>query len=161
MNAEKLVKELLKRGYHITTAESCTGGLVAASIVDISGASEVFEEGYITYSDRVKGKLLGVSADSLEKYTAVSAQVAEEMAAGAGKAAGCEVSVSVTGYAGPGAAEDGTPAGTVYLGCDVLGTVSVKECHFQGDRNEVRRQACEEAVSFVLEQLCQCPECSS
>lgn len=153
MKAEKLVHELLKRGYHITTAESCTGGLVAAAIVDVSGASEVFEEGYVTYSDRVKEKLLGVPADLLEKYTAVSAQAALKMAEGACKAAGCEVSVSVTGYAGPGAAEDGTPAGTVYIGCDVSGLVHVKECHFSGGRNEVRRQACEEAVSFVLEKL--------
>ncbi|MBR1742019.1 MAG: CinA family protein [Lachnospiraceae bacterium] len=153
MAAERLVKLLLERGYHVATAESCTGGLLSAAMVDISGASEVFEEGSITYSDRVKKKLLGVSGESLEKYTAVSRQVAEEMAKGARRAAGTEVSVSVTGYAGPDAGEDGTPAGTVYIGCDVLGEISVKECHFSGDRNEVRRKAAEEAVSFALENI--------
>lgn len=153
MKAERLVEELLERGYHITTAESCTGGMVAASIVDVSGASLVFEEGYITYSDRVKKKILSVPDELLKEYTAVSSEAAEKMAEGALEAAGCEVAVSVTGYAGPDAAEDGTPAGTVYIGCDILGKIAVKGYHFSGDRNEVRRQACEEALSMVLERL--------
>ena len=111
---ETLVFELKKRKMHISTAESCTAGLVAATIVDVSGASEVFEEGYITYSDRVKQKVLHVPGEVLKVHTAVSRQTAEWMAKGVHTVTESEITISVTGYAGPFDAEDGTKAGTVY-----------------------------------------------
>lgn len=97
---ETLVFELKKRKMHISTAESCTAGLVAATIVDVSGASEVFEEGYITYSDRVKQKVLHVPREVLKAHTAVSRQTAEWMAKGVHTVTESEITISVTGYAG-------------------------------------------------------------
>lgn len=149
--AEELVQCLKEKKLHIATAESCTGGLVASSLVDVAGASEVFEEGYITYSDFVKAKNLGVSPETLKKYTAVSCPAAEEMAGGAAKKSRAEVAVSVTGYAGPDAAEDGTPAGTVYIGVYYMEHVQGYHFRFEGDRGEVRRQAAQEALSLVLD----------
>lgn len=152
---EKLVFELKKRNMHISTAESCTAGLVAATIVDVSGASEVFEEGYITYSDHVKHKVLGVPKDVLKAYTAVSRQTAQYMAKGVHDVTGAELTVSVTGYAGPLDAEDGTKAGTVYIGTWYQQQLQVKEFHFAGDRRSVRTQAAKEAVRFALERIMQ------
>ena len=89
--AEQVVNILKEKKIHISTAESCTGGMIAASIVDISGASDVFEEGYVTYSNRVKSKLLDVKEETIEKYTVVSSEVAKEMASGVAKASGAEM----------------------------------------------------------------------
>ena len=151
--AEELVQLLKEKKLHIATAESCTGGLVASSLVDVAGASEVFEEGYVTYSDFVKAKNLGVSPETLKKYTAVSCPVAEEMAEGAAKKSRADVAVSVTGYAGPDAAEDGTPAGTVYIGVFYQNHVQGYHFRFEGDRSEVRTQAVQEALSLVLDTI--------
>jgi PncC family amidohydrolase len=148
-----LVQALCQKGYHVSTAESCTGGMVAAAIVDVAGASNVFEEGYVTYSNRVKEKLLGVSPETLEKYTAVSAQTAEEMAAGTQERTGSELTIAVTGYAGPDDAEDGTKAGTVYIGTSFCGRVQARGFLFDGDRKAVRQQAAKEALSFALERI--------
>lgn len=148
-NAEKVVKLLKKRGLHISTAESLTGGLLASCIVGVSGASEVFEEGYVTYSDAVKHKVLGVSKADLEEYTAVSSVVAIQMAEGTAKLSGSDITVATTGYAGPGAAEDGTPAGTVYICVYYKGTPDVRKYCFKGNRNELRQQVVEEAVKLV------------
>lgn len=151
--AEKLVQCLREHKMHIATAESCTGGLIAASIVDVSGASDVFEEGYITYSDFVKIKNLGVSPETIKKYTVVSSPVAEEMAEGAAKKSRADAAVSVTGYAGPDAAEDGTPPGTVYIGIYYDGHARGYHFRFEGDRNEVRRQTVDEALSLALDTI--------
>ena len=150
---ERLVALLQEKKYHVSTAESCTGGLIAAGIVDISGASNVFEEGYVTYSNAVKEKLLGVSADTIAKYTVVSGEVAREMAIGTQERTGSELTISVTGYAGPGDAWDGTKAGTVYIGTCYLGKVKTKGFLFAGDRRQVREQAAEEAIRFGLERI--------
>lgn len=150
---ERLVGLLRERGFHVSTAESCTGGLIAAAIVDVAGASDVFEEGYVTYSNRVKEKLLGVSAETIEQYTVVSSEVAEEMAAGTQKQTGSELTISVTGYAGPGDAEDGTKAGTVYIGTCFCGQAKAKGFLFSGDRREIREQAAAEAIRFGLERI--------
>ena len=133
--AVQLVEYCIQNGYKISTAESCTGGLIAAGIVDVPGASNVFEEGYVTYADRVKQKLLHVSVTTIQKYTVVSAQVAEEMALGTAQASGADISVTTTGYAGP---EDGEE--------------SRKYC-FDGDRGQVRLQAAREAMKFALERM--------
>lgn len=151
--AEQVVNILKEKKIHISTAESCTGGMIAASIVDISGASDVFEEGYVTYSNRVKSKLLDVKEETIEKYTVVSSEVAKEMASGVAKASGAEITVSVTGYAGPYDADDGTPAGTVYIGTFYRGISDAKHYKFDGDRQAVRKQAVIQAFDDVLERL--------
>lgn len=115
--AEKLVKLLKKKNLTVTTAESCTGGMIASAIVSVAGASACFKEGYITYSNEAKKKLLGVREDTLKQYTVVSAQVAQEMAAGAAAAAQSSLAVSVTGVAGPDP-DEGNPGGAgLYRHC--------------------------------------------
>ena len=123
--AEKLVKLLKKKNLTVTTAESCTGGMIASAIVSVAGASACFKEGYITYSNEAKKKLLGVREDTLKQYTVVSAQVAQEMAAGAAAAAQSSLAVSVTGVAGPDP-DEGNPVGLVYIGCYLNGKTTVK-----------------------------------
>lgn len=103
---EEVVKKLKECNCLLTTAESCTGGMVASSIVNVSGASEIFHEGYITYCDEAKHKILGVSNDTLQRYKAVSSNTACEMADGALKAANADIAVSVTGVAGPSMEDD-------------------------------------------------------
>ncbi len=149
--AQKLLDALKGKSLHVSMAESCTGGMIAAALVDLSGASDVFEEGYVTYSDRVKQKLLGVDPETLERYTAVSSQTAAEMAEGVRARSGADLAISVTGYAGPDDGGDGTPAGTVYIGTWFEGTVQTRHYHFGGGRNSCRRQAAEAAFTFGLE----------
>lgn len=147
---EKVVTELKKRNLKITTAESCTGGLIAATLVNVSGASDVFEEGYITYANEAKSKLLGVSKEALEQYGAVSSVVAEQMALGAARAAGVQAALAATGIAGPGGGTPEKPVGLVYIGCFLNGMVQVKENRFKGTRTEVRNQTVEAALELLL-----------
>ena len=151
--AQNLLDTLKQQKLHISMAESCTGGMMASALVDLSGASDVFEEGYVTYSNRVKQKLLGVKSETLEQYTVVSSQVAAEMAEGVHNKTGAELTIAVTGYAGPDDGEDGTPAGTVYIGTWYAGDIQTRHYHFDGDRNSCRRQAAEAAFTFALERI--------
>lgn len=153
MSAERLVKSLKEKGLHITTAESCTGGLAASLIVEVSGASDIFEEGYITYSDRVKIRVLGVRGATLRSYSAVSASAAREMAEGAARVSGSQLAISITGYAGPEPGEDGTPAGTVFIGTCYRNMTLAQHFEFQGDRQQVQQQAAQKALELALERL--------
>lgn len=148
---EQIIARLRQRGFWVTTAESCTGGLLAAALVDVPGCSEVLGEGYITYSNDAKRKLLGVEKEALERFGAVSSQVAEQMAQGAARAAGAQVAVAVTGIAGPGGGTAEKPVGLVYIGTFVEGSIQVTEHHFKGSRREIRMQT----VSAALQQLYQ------
>lgn len=150
---EKIVRELEKRGYTISTAESCTGGLLAGRILNVSGASNVYNEGHITYSNEAKERLLGVSHITLQAYGAVSEQTAREMALGVAKAAKAEIGLSTTGIAGPGGGTPEKPVGLVYIGCAVNGEETVKECRFSGNREENRNAAVEEALQLLWENL--------
>lgn len=150
---EKIVKELQKRAFTITTAESCTGGLLAGRILNVPGASEIYNEGHITYSNESKERLLGVSHETLEKYGAVSIQTAKEMAEGAAKAANANVGLSTTGIAGPGGGTPEKPVGLIYVGCYIEGETYVKECRFQGNREENRSAAVEAALELVWDKL--------
>ena len=150
---EKIVKELQAKNYTITTAESCTGGLLAGRILNVSGASAVYNEGHITYSNEVKERLLGVSRDTLQVYGAVSEQTAEEMARGAARVAKADVALSTTGIAGPTGGTKDKPVGLVYVGCCLKGVVTVKECHFSGTREENREAAVEAALQLLWENL--------
>ena len=150
---EKIVTELIKRNYTITTAESCTGGLLAGRILNVSGASGVYNAGHITYSNEAKERLLGVLHETLDVYGAVSEQTAKEMAEGAAKAARANVGLSTTGIAGPGGGTPEKPVGLVYVGCSINGETSVQECRFCGNRKENREAAVEAAVELLMKQL--------
>lgn len=144
-----VVKLLLKYGLTVTTVESCTGGLLAGRIVNVPGASEVFREGFITYSNKAKRKYLDVSKSTLKKYGAVSEQTAKEMATGGVFAADCDACVAVTGIAGPDGGTEEKPVGLVYIAAYVKKKVTVKEYRFKGDRNKVREQAVVKALDLL------------
>ena len=146
---EKVVNKLIEKGYTITTAESCTGGLISASIVNVPGASSVFHQGFVTYANEAKHKELGVKNKTLKKYGAVSKQTAKQMAKGAAKHAGADVAVAVTGIAGPGGGTEEKPVGTVYIGCYVGGEVVVKHYQFQGTRKQIRGLTVKNALALV------------
>lgn len=148
---EQLVQRLIAKKWTITTAESCTGGLIAGTIVNVAGASEVLNEGYVTYSNEAKMRLVNVSETSLEKFGAVSEQVAKEMAEGAAKAASSNMALSATGIAGPGGGTEEKLVGLVYIGCTLNGITKVKECHFNGNRTENRMHTVEEALKLAIE----------
>lgn len=147
---ERLVAILLERGWKISTAESCTGGAVAAAVVNVAGASEVFEEGFVTYSNAAKKKYLGVRGITLRTLGAVSRETAAQMCRGCCGASGAQVGISTTGIAGPGGGTDEKPVGLVYIGCCVDGKVTVKKCRFCGSRGEVRRQTVETALKLAV-----------
>lgn len=150
---EKIVEKLKEKGWHVTCAESCSGGMIASRLVNVAGVSDVFGESYVTYADSAKSRLLGVSRETLERYGAVSPQVAEQMARGAARQAGAESAVAVTGIAGPGGGTAEKPVGLVYIGCFVDGKVSVTRNLFQGERMEIRRQTTEAALLQLRDQL--------
>lgn len=150
---QKLVSYLKDNHMHIVTAESCTGGLVASGIVAVSGASEVFTEGYVTYSEEAKHRLLGVSFETIVQYNVVSREVVTEMAIGAKQVANAEVAIATTGFAGPGGGTEQIPTGTVWLGCCVGENVFTKKLQINGTREEVRQEAKQAAVQFVCECL--------
>lgn len=148
--AERLVKKLIEKGYHISCAESCTGGKVTAAIVDVADASKVLNASIVTYSNEAKMHYLGVEASALEKYGAVSVETAREMAMGIAKANHAEIGVGVTGTAGPGGGTKEKPVGTVCFGFSINGDVTTVRKEF-GDigRNKVR----DASVQFVIETL--------
>ena len=113
--AEKTVEELKKKSRPVSFAESCTGGLLAKMITDVSGSSAVFECGVVSYSNRIKHEILGVKNDTLEKYTAVSEQTVIEMAQGVKRLSGADIAVSVSGIAGPGSDSSGLPVGLIWI----------------------------------------------
>ena len=146
---ELVVEMLLKKQLTITNAESCTGGLIGATLVNVPGVSAVFKEGYITYANESKQKILGVSEDTLEKYGAVSEQTAREMAEGAIKAADADVSIAVTGIAGPDGGTDEKPVGLVYMACSYNGKTVAQRHVFDGDRLSVRNTTVFYALDLV------------
>ena len=150
---EDLVRILYERELRITTAESCTGGMIASTLVNVAGVSDVFDAGYVTYSEDAKITQLGVKRENIEKYTVYSEQVACEMAEGAAKAAGADVALSVTGIAGPDGGTPDFPVGLCYIGCYFDGEVVVERYVFEGDRQSVRRQAVTAALELALKIL--------
>jgi len=150
---EAIVEILKERGFTLTTAESCTAGKLAGRIMNVAGASEVYNEGYITYANSAKEKLLGVQHRTLETYGAVSEQTAAEMAIGAAKEARANVALSVTGIAGPGGGTPEKPVGLVYIGCYVNGNVTVKKCLFTGNREKNRDSAVVQALTLLRSEI--------
>lgn len=144
-----VVKLLQKHELTVTTAESCTGGLLAGRIVNVPGASEVFREGFITYSNKAKRKYLDVNKSTLKKYGAVSEQTAREMAIGGVFAADCDACVAVTGIAGPDGGTEDKPVGLVYIATYMKEKVTVKKYQFKGDRAKVREMAVVRALDLL------------
>ena len=138
-------------GKTLATAESCTGGMIGAMLTSVSGASKVYKGGVISYWSEVKQNLLNVAEEDLRNLGPVSMQVAGAMAQGARKALHADVAISVTGLAGPDGDEFGRPVGTVFVGFDNGAKAVVKQHHFSGDREAVRRQAAEAALKLILE----------
>ena len=146
---EAVVRLLAKYELTVTTAESCTGGMIASKLVNVPGASDVFNEGFITYSNKAKRKILDVSKNTLKKYGAVSEQTVREMALGGVFAADSDACIAVTGIAGPDGGTAEKPVGLVYIGCCIKDEVTVKECHFHGTRMEIREQSANAALDLL------------
>lgn len=151
--AETLIKKLKACGKKITAAESCTGGLICASITSVSGASEVFDRGFVTYANVAKEQMLGVSRQTLESFGAVSVNTAREMSAGARANADADVAVAVTGIAGPTGGTPEKPVGLVYIGVCTKEKNLVTEYHFSGNRDEVRLGTVCRALTDALENI--------
>ena len=147
--AENLVELLRARGLVCATAESCTGGGVGSAITSVPGSSAVFAGGVISYSNEVKRDVLGVSAEALERYGAVSPQVAEQMADGARRLLGTDLAVSLTGIAGPDGGSDEKPVGLVWFGLSTRDGTRTEKAIFRGDRAQVRAQAVVHALGML------------
>ena len=148
---ETVVRTLKEKGLTVSTAESCTGGMIAERITAVSGSSEVFGYGFVTYWEQAKAKLVGVDPDVIARYNVVSAPVAAQMALGAAKVSGSDIAVSVTGVAGPTGGDAVRPVGTVYLGAARGKTVYVKKLFVsRPDRALVRARAAQAALELVL-----------
>ena len=139
------------QGKTLVSAESCTGGMIGEQLTAIPGSSSVYKGGIISYTNWVKENFLGVDSRLLETHGAVSSPVAKAMASGARKNLQADVSVSVTGLAGPGGDERGNPVGTVFIGVENADESVVREFHFSGDREAVRCQAARTALEMILE----------
>ncbi len=148
---EEVVELLLKRGFTITCAESCTGGLICATLVNVSGASGVLNRSLVTYANEAKTELLGVREETLRLYGAVSEETACEMAKGAAEFAKADVAISVTGIAGPDGGTPEKPVGLVYIGCNVCGKTEVRRFVFSGNRLQVRESSVKNALELAKE----------
>ncbi len=146
----ELSHALRARGWLLSTAESCTGGIIAAACTDLAGSSDWFERGFVTYSNAAKTELLGVPPESIALHGAVSEPVARAMAEGAIQHSRAQVSVAVTGIAGPGGGSADKPVGTVWFGWCVAGQTQSERHVFAGDRAAVRAQALARALQGLL-----------
>jgi nicotinamide-nucleotide amidase len=148
--AEAVLTACRARRWRVATAESCTGGLVAAALTEVAGSSDVVERGFVTYSNAAKSELLGVPAETIAAHGAVSAETAAAMAQGAVARAGVDLAVSVTGLAGPRGGTPEKPVGLVYLGIATRdGAAKVERRLLPGDRAAVRQAAVVEALKLL------------
>jgi putative competence-damage inducible protein len=150
-NAEKLVNLLIEKKLHITTAESCTGGMVASRIVDVANASKVFNVAYVTYANEAKEKYLNVDSKTIEKYGVVSEEVTKQMAFGALKEANADISIVTSGIAGPTGGTEYKPVGMVCFGVGIKDNVYTSTKYFGNiGRNKVRSMATEYIIDFAI-----------
>jgi len=149
----KLAAHLLQRGWWLSCAESCTGGGIAAALTDVAGSSAWFDRGFVTYSNRAKQEMLGVSLGTLKDFGAVSRETAVEMAKGALLYSNAQLSVAVTGIAGPGGGTESKPVGTVWIAWASEQGVSVVGERFHGDRAAVRAATVDAALLGLLKQF--------
>jgi nicotinamide-nucleotide amidase len=152
--AATLIERCRARGVRLAVAESCTGGLIAAALTEIAGASDVFDRGFVVYDNRAKTELLGVPADLIEREGAVSEPVVRAMAEGALAAAPVALAVAVTGIAGPAGGSPDKPVGLVHIAAAMRGRPTLHRRHrFTGDRGAVRAASVIAALDLLLEQL--------
>ena len=151
--AEALVKILRDRGLKVTFAESCTGGLLGATLTSVSGASDVFDGSIVSYANEVKADKLGVDRNTLATVGAVSEDSARQMALGACKTFSADCAAAITGIAGPGGGTSEKPVGTVFISAAFNGNVKVEHCLFSGDRAKVRDQSVAKALDMLIEIL--------
>ncbi|HBR69547.1 MAG TPA: damage-inducible protein CinA [Rhodospirillaceae bacterium] len=152
--SKKVSALLRKKNLKLATAESCTGGLLSATITALPGSSDVFERGFITYSNESKTELLQVPAKLIATHGAVSAEVAQAMAEGALKNSRADITISITGIAGPDGGSTEKPVGTVYIGYAVKGRKAESRHNlFKGTREEIRKQSMTAALEIILENL--------
>lgn len=144
---------LSSRREKVSFAESLTGGLIAAAFVENPGASNVLDESYVTYASASKVRILGVSQDTVDTVGVVSERCAREMAAGVRHISGADWGVSATGLAGPDGGTDELPVGTVFIGVSGEDGVEAYECHFNGDRGQVRMQAVQRAFELLANRI--------
>lgn len=152
---DAVVELLVSQNLTLAAAESCTGGMLAARIVNVPGASKVLKEGFVTYSDRAKRKRLLVKKGTLAKEGAVSSKTAKEMAKGGCFTSGADICISITGIAGPDGGSKEKPVGTVFMGCCYKGDVYVKEFHFAGNREKIREYTTVNALIFLRDTILQ------
>lgn len=152
---------MLKKGWLLATAESCTGGLISAACTDLAGSSNWFERGFVTYSNEAKTEMLGVNAALITAHGAVSEEVARAMAQGAIQHSGARVAVAVTGVAGPTGGSRAKPVGTVWFGFMVDGHLSSEMQRFSGDRAAVRAATVQHALQRLVQVLADTPPASN
>lgn len=148
---EELINLLIQNNMTITTAESCTGGMISSSLVDVPGASNVLNEAYVTYSNEAKMRLLNVSRETLDTVGAVSEKTAYEMVKNVAVVASADCAIAVTGIAGPDGGSPDKPVGTVYAGFYCKGNILVKRYNFDGNRTSVREQTVSACVDDMIE----------
>ena len=151
--AAAVVAECTARGLRISTAESCTGGMISAAVTSVSGSSAVIELGVCSYSNRIKHETLGVSEDILEKYTEYSVQCAEAMASGVRRLSGADLAVSTTGVAGPTGGSSEHPVGEVCIAVSCADSCLGERFLFSGNREQVRAQAACRALELLLDKI--------
>jgi nicotinamide-nucleotide amidase len=141
--------KILSKQWHISCAESCTGGGLAFALTSVAGSSQWFKQSFVTYCNEAKQTMLGVDSATLEKHGAVSQQTVEQMALGCAARANAELAVSISGIAGPGGGSDDKPVGLVWFGFSLDGNITSTKQVFSGDREQVRLQAIEFALDYV------------
>lgn len=145
-----LIELLRKKGMKITTAESCTGGLISETLTSVSGASDVFDGGIVSYANAVKSSLLGVKSETLENFGAVSEETAREMEAGARALMGADIAVAVTGIAGPGGGTSEKPVGLVFIAVGTKEGTEIRRCQFIGSRDRIRQLSAVTALAMAI-----------
>ena len=148
--AQTVVDALKMSNLSISTAESLTGGLIAATLIDVPGASDVVRGGFVTYQTEMKTALLDIAPEIIDKFNVVSSRVAIEMAQKAREKSGADIAVSATGLAGPGGGTDEIPVGTVYVGIATPNYAYALPLHLNGERYEIRRTTVARALQFLL-----------
>ena len=149
--ALRVIEIFREKGLSLALAESCTGGMIAETVTNVAGASDIFYGSAVTYVNSAKEHILGVARETLEKHGAVSSECAEEMACGARRVYGADVAMSVTGIAGPGGGSEAKPVGTVWFGLATKDGAETFRRRFDGDRAAVRRQTVEEVLRRLAE----------
>lgn len=152
--SEKIVEILKKKEKKLTTAESCTGGLLAYCFTSVAGASQVYDGGIVSYANAIKQKYLGVHKEWLDRYGAVSQEVLEDMLIGALTMFEADFALASSGIAGPNGGSEQKPVGTVYLGVQKLGKPAIVKCYyFSGNRNEIQQKSCLKVMEMFLDIL--------